>query len=65
MTIKKWIVLFEQNLMSSQSKIILNSKQLELTIDRLSVEIIENLKNFEKNAFENILKTLLKQRQYA
>ena len=33
--------------MSSQSKIILNSKQLELTIDRLSVEIIENLKNFD------------------
>ena len=32
--------------MSSQSKIILNSKQLNLTINRLSFEIIENLKNF-------------------
>ncbi len=32
--------------MSSQSKIILNSKQLKLTIERLSFEIIENLKNF-------------------
>ena len=33
--------------MSSQSKIILNSKQLELTIERLSFEIIENFKNFD------------------
>ena len=33
--------------MSSQSKIILNSKQLELTIHRLSFEIIENLKSFD------------------
>tara|TARA_B100000700_G_scaffold322908_1_gene425472 strand:+ start:55 stop:594 length:540 start_codon:yes stop_codon:yes gene_type:complete len=32
--------------MSSQSKIILNSQQLNLTINRLSFEIIENLKNF-------------------
>ena len=32
--------------MSSQSKVILNSKQLELTIERLSFEIIENFKNF-------------------
>ena len=31
--------------MSSQSKVILNSKQLELTIERLSFEIIENFKN--------------------
>ena len=30
--------------MSNQSKIILNSKQLNLTINRLSFEIIENLK---------------------
>jgi len=33
--------------MSSQSKIILNSNQLKLTIERLSFEIIENLKNFD------------------
>ena len=33
--------------MSSQSKIILNSKQLDLTIERLSFEIIENFKNFD------------------
>ena len=32
--------------MSSQSKVILNSKQLQLTIERLSFEIIENFKNF-------------------
>tara|TARA_Y100001968_G_C19365323_1_gene722190 strand:- start:266 stop:808 length:543 start_codon:yes stop_codon:yes gene_type:complete len=33
--------------MSNQSKVILNSIQLDLTINRLSFEIIENLKNFD------------------
>jgi len=33
--------------MSNQSKIILNSKQLSLTIDRLCFELIENYKNFD------------------
>ena len=32
--------------MSNQSKIILNSQQLDLTINRLCFEIIENTKNF-------------------
>ena len=32
--------------MSDQSKTILNSKQLSLTINRLSFEIIENRKTF-------------------
>ena len=36
--------------MSDQSKIILNSKQLDLTINRLSFEIIENSKCLEKVA---------------
>ena len=36
--------------MSNQSKIILNSKQLSLTIDRLSFEIIENCVNFNNVA---------------
>ena len=36
--------------MSNQSKIILNSKQLSLTIDRLSFEIIENCANFNNVA---------------
>ena len=33
--------------MSNDSKIILNSKQLSLTINRLAFEIIENCQNFE------------------
>ena len=35
---------------TNQSKIILNSKQLSLTNNRLSFELIENLKNFDKTA---------------
>ena len=36
--------------MSNQSKIILNSQQLDLTINRLCFEIIENTKNFNEIA---------------
>ena len=36
--------------MSNQSKIILNSQQLDLTINRLCFEIIENTKNFDQIA---------------
>jgi len=36
--------------MSNDSKIILNSKQLSLTINRLAFEIIENCQNFENTA---------------
>ena len=36
--------------MSNDSKIILNSKQLSLTINRLGFEIIENCQNFENTA---------------
>jgi len=36
--------------MSNQSKIILNSKQLSLTVNRLSFEIIENCKSFDNTA---------------
>ena len=36
--------------MSNQSKIILSSKQLSLTLNRLSFEIIENCKNFDTTA---------------
>ena len=36
--------------MSNQSKIIFNSKQLALTINRLAFEIIENCKKFDKVA---------------
>ena len=36
--------------MSNQSKIILNSNQLRLTINRLSFEIIENCKSFDNIA---------------
>ena len=36
--------------MSNQSKIILSAKQLSLTVNRLSFEIIENCKNFDNVA---------------
>ena len=36
--------------MSNQTKIILNSKQLSLTVNRLAFEIIENCKSFDNTA---------------